>query len=159
MPTSLPLIFGDTLSAAKAMDDHLPQGIPRISVVHVLQDEAIEALNLAGGLGERLRGIFLNTPPERGGVTVELANEIRARLDLASATHVEIFVGGDLTPQTIKEFSEANSPIAGFVVSKYISEAPQHFFSAELHEVDGKAVARRGRLPGPTANSKLSLVL
>ena len=159
MPASLPLIFGDTLTAAKAMDDHLPQGIPRISLVHVLQDEAIEALSLAKGLGERLRGVFLNTPPERGGVTLELVNEIRARLDLASATHVEIFVGGALTPQIIKKFSEANSLIAGFVVSKYISEAPQHFFNAELHEVDGKSVARRGRLPGPTANSKLSLVL
>ena len=80
------------------MDDHLPQGVPRISLVHVLQDEAIEALNLAEGLGERLRGIFLNTPQERGGVTIELVNEVRARLDLALATHVEIFVGGDLNP-------------------------------------------------------------
>lgn len=159
MPTSLPLIFGDTVAAAKAMDDHLPQGVPRISIVHVLQDEAIEALNLANGLGERLRGIFLNTPIERGGVTLALVNEIRARLDLGSATHVEIFVGGDLAPTAINEFCNADSPIAGFVVSKYISEAPQHFFNAELHEVDGKPVARRGRLPGPTPNSKLSLVL
>ena len=159
MPTSLPLIFGDTVTAAKAMDDHLPQGVPRISLVHVLQDEAIEALNLAEGLGERLRGIFLNSPQERGGVTIELGNEVRARLDLASATHVEIFVGGDLTPKKIEQFSKANSPIAGYIVSKFISEAPQHFFNAELHEVDGKPVARRGRLPGPTANSKLRLVL
>ena len=81
MPHSLVLIFGDTVKAAEAFDRHMPPDVPRIVLVDTFRDEAEEALRVAHALGDRLYGIRLDTPSERGRVTAELVHEVRARLD------------------------------------------------------------------------------
>ena len=72
MPHSLVLIFGDTVKAAEAFDRDLAPDVPRIVLVDTFKDEAEEALRVAHALGDRLYGIRLDTPSERGRVTVDL---------------------------------------------------------------------------------------
>ena len=72
MPHSLVLIFGDTVEAALAFDRHLGPDVPRIVLVDTFKDEAEEALRVAHALGDRLYGIRLDTPSERGRVTADL---------------------------------------------------------------------------------------
>jgi nicotinate phosphoribosyltransferase len=97
--------------------------------VDTFRDEAEEAVGLAQSMGARLRGILLTTPPERGGVTADLVMEVRARLDLASLSHVEIFVGGEISPSHIKGFSDAGAPVNGYCVGSYIANTTPINFS------------------------------
>jgi nicotinate phosphoribosyltransferase len=72
MPHALVLIFGDTVRAAEAFDRHIDVDVPRIILVDTFKDEAEEALRVAEALGDRLWGVRLDTPSERGRVTPEL---------------------------------------------------------------------------------------
>ncbi len=159
MPHSLILVMGDTVKAVQAFDRHMPQDVPRIALVDTFKDEAEESLNVARALKDRLRGVRLDTPAERGGVTPELVKEVRSRLDLAGLKHVEIFVSGGVTPERIKGFAEAGAPVDAFGVGSYISGASLNDFTADIHEVDGKPVAKRGRIPGVTYNPRLERLL
>src|SRR4029077_15304527 len=69
MPHSLVLIFGDTVRASEAFDRDMPADVPRVVLVDTFKDEAEEALRVAQALGDRLYGIRLDTPSERGRVT------------------------------------------------------------------------------------------
>src|SRR5258708_698799 len=91
MPHAMILLFGDTVKAALAFDQHMGDDVLRIVLVDTFKDEAEESLRVAEALGKRLRGVRLDTPGERGGVTVDLVKEVRARLDLAGFDHVRIF--------------------------------------------------------------------
>jgi nicotinate phosphoribosyltransferase len=159
MPHSLPLLLGETVRAVQAFDRHMPQEVPRVALVDTFKDEAEEALNVARALGEKLRGVRLDTPPERGGVTPDLVKEVRARLDQAGFRHVEIFVSGGFTPERITQFIETGAPVSGFWVGSYISSARPNDFTADIHEIDGKPVAKRGRTPGVTVNPRLDRVM
>ena len=101
MPHSLVLIFGDTVEAALAFDRHIGPDVPRIVLVDTFKDEAEEALRVAHALGDRLYGIRLDTPSERGRVTADLVHEVRARLDQEGFQHVKIVVSGGLNPERI----------------------------------------------------------
>ena len=70
-PTRLVLIFGDTVRAAEAFDRDMPPDVPRIVLVDTFKDEAEEALRVAHALGDRLYGVRLDTPSERGRVTAD----------------------------------------------------------------------------------------
>lgn len=83
MPHALIIIFGDTVRAAEAFDRHIDPDVPRIVLVDTFKDEAEEALRVANALGDRLWGVRLDTPSERGRVTADLVKEVRARLDQA----------------------------------------------------------------------------
>lgn len=159
MPHVLPLLMGDTVKAVVAFDQHMPQEVPRVALVDTFKDEAEESLNVARALGEKLRGVRLDTPPERGGVTVDLVKEVRSRLDLAGFRHVEIFVSGGFTADKIKQFVESGAPVNGFGVGASISNARPVNFTADIHEIDGKPVAKRGRTPGVTANPRLDRIM
>src|SRR5258705_3949205 len=110
MPHSLVLIFGDTVEAARAFDRHVEPDVPRIVLVDTFKDEAEEALRVAHALGDRLYGVRLDTPSERGRVTAELVHEVRARLDQAGFDHVKITVSGGLNPGRIAYFKETGAP-------------------------------------------------
>ena len=159
MPHSLPLLLGDTVRAVQAFDRHMPQEVPRIALVDTFRDEAEEALNVARAFGERLRGVRLDTPPERGGVTPDLVKEVRARLDLVGFRHVEIIVSGGFTPERIATFVEQGAPVSSYWVGSYISSAQPNDFTADIHEIDGRPVAKRGRTPGITVNPRLDRVM
>jgi nicotinate phosphoribosyltransferase len=155
MPHSLVLIFGDTVRAAEAFDRHMPADVPRIVLVDTFRDEAEEALRVAAALGDRLFGIRLDTPAERGRVTAELVREVRARLDQAGYGHVKIIVSGGLTPDRIRYFKENGAAADSYAVGSYISGATPIDFTGDLKEIDGQPIAKRGRIPGLTPSPRL----
>ncbi|WP_271629460.1 nicotinate phosphoribosyltransferase [Caldicellulosiruptor sp. DIB 104C] len=156
IPHAAILIAGSTEDVAVAYDKVIPEDSPRIILVDTFKDEAQEALDVARTLKERLHGIRLDTPGERGGVTPELVYEVRKRLDLEGFSHVKIFVSGGLYPEKIKALSEAGADAFG--VGSYISSAPPIDMTMDIKEVDGKPVAKRGRIPGVTENKRLKRV-
>ena len=158
MPHALIIIIGDTVEATVLFDKHMPPEIPRVSLVDTFMDEAEESLRVAEALKEKLQSVRLDTPSELGGVTVELVKEVRARLDREGHTSVGIFVSGGMTPERITSFLESGAPVDGFGVGSYISGAKPIDFTADLHEVNGKPIAKRGRTPGITTNPRLKRV-
>jgi len=159
MPHALILIFGDTVEATLAFDRHMPPEVPRISLVDTFKDEAEESLRVAKALGGRLWGVRLDTPVERGRVTPGLVKEVRARLDQAGFSQVKIFVSGGVDAERIRRFAEAGAPVDGYGVGSAISGAPPIDFTADIKAVEGKPVAKRGRIPGITPNPRLRRVL
>ena len=155
MPHSLVLIFGDTVDAALAFDRHVEPEVPRIVLVDTFKDEAEEALRVAHALGDRLYGIRLDTPSERGRVTPELVHEVRARLDQAGFDHVRITVSGGLNPERIRFFKDAGAPVDSYAVGSYISGATPIDFTGDIKEIDGQPIAKRGRIPGLTDSPRL----
>jgi nicotinate phosphoribosyltransferase len=155
MPHALVLIFGDTVRAAEAFDRHIDPDVPRIVLVDTFKDEAEESLRVAEALGERLWGVRLDTPSERGRVTPDLVKEVRARLDLAGHDHVKIVVSGGLDAERIGVFKEAEAPVDSFAVGSAISDASPIDFTGDLKEIDGRPIAKRGRIPGRTENPRL----
>jgi nicotinate phosphoribosyltransferase len=158
MPHSLVLIFGDTVLAAEAFDRDLGPEVPRIVLVDTFKDEAEEALRVANALGDRLYGIRLDTPSERGRVTPELVHEVRARLDQAGYQHVKITVSGGLSPERIRFFRDAAAPVDSFAVGSHISGASPIDFTGDIKEIDGRPIAKRGRIPGRTDSPRLRRV-
>jgi len=159
MPHALIIIMGDTVTATLAFDKYMPPDVPRVSLVDTFKDEAEESLRVAQALGERLGGVRLDTPGERGQVTPDLVKEVRARLDLAGFQKIGIFVSGGLNPERIRQFVEEGAPIDGFGVGNYISGAKPVDFTADLHEIEGKPIAKRGRIPGITPNPRLKRIM
>jgi len=159
MPHALIIVIGDTVAATLAFDKHMPPQIPRVSLVDTFRDEVEESLRVAAALGERLASVRLDTPSELGGVTVDMVKEVRTKLDQAGHGHVKIFVSGGFTPERISYFKEKGAPVDGFGVGSYISGARPIDYTADLHQLDGKPIAKRGRIPGITANPRLKRVL
>jgi len=159
MPHALIIIMGDTVKATVAFDKYMPPEVPRISLVDTFKDEAEESLRVARALDGKLNSVRLDTPGERGRVTADLVKEVRARLDLAGFKEVGIFVSGGLDPERIRYFIESRAPVNGFGVGSYISGAKPIDFTADLHEVEGKPIAKRGRIPGITPNPRLKRVM
>ena len=151
--------MGDTVTTTLAFDKYTMHGVPRVSLVDTFKDEAEESLLVARALGEKLNSVRLDTPSERGKVTADLVKEVRARLDLAGFRQVGIFVSGGFNPERITHFLESGVPVDGFGVGSYISGAKPIDFTADLYEVEGKPIAKRGRIPGITPNPRLKRVL
>jgi nicotinate phosphoribosyltransferase len=113
---------------------------------------------VAHALGDRLYGIRLDTPAERGRVTPDLVTEIRARLDLEGFHHVRIVVSGGLNPDRIRYFKESGAPVDSFAVGSYISGAAPIDFTGDIKEIDGRPIAKRGRIPGRTESPRLRAI-
>jgi nicotinate phosphoribosyltransferase len=159
MPHALILIMGDTVKATIAFDKYMPSEVPRVSLVDTFKDEAEESLLVAQALGEKLNSVRLDTPKERGGVTADLVKEVRARLNLAGFNKVGIFVSGGIDPERITYFLDSGAPVDGFGIGSYISGAKPIDFTADLHEVEGKPITKRGRIPGITPNPRLKRIM
>lgn len=159
MPHALIIIMGDTATAMKAFNEHMPPEVPRIALVDTFKDEPEESIIVAQALKGKLQGVRLDTPGERGRVTADLVKETRARLDLAGFKEVKIFVSGGLDPERIRYFLDERAPVDFFGVGSYISGARPIDFTADLHDIAGKPIAKRGRIPGITPNSRLKRIL
>ncbi|MDI6823261.1 MAG: nicotinate phosphoribosyltransferase [Bacillota bacterium] len=157
IPHAAILIVGDTVEVARAYDRYMPPDAPRIILVDTFKDEAEESLRVARALGPALNGVRLDTPAERGGVTPELVQEVRQRLDQAGFRDVKIFVSGGLDPARIALLSQAGADAFG--VGSYISGSRPIDMTMDLKEVAGQPVAKRGRIPGITPGTRLQKVL
>lgn len=159
MPHALILIMGDTVAATLAFDKYMEPDVTRVSLVDTFMDETEESLRVAKALGDRLDSVRLDTPSELGGVTPELVEKVRTALDSAGYGNVKIFVSGGITPDRITGFLRSGAPVDGFGVGSYISSASPIDFTADLHEVAGKPIAKRGRTPGITPNPRLKRIM
>ncbi|MBI4789894.1 MAG: nicotinate phosphoribosyltransferase [Chloroflexi bacterium] len=158
IPHAMVLIFGDTVKALQAFDKWMPKEINRVALVDTFNDEALEAVRVAQALGDRLWGVRLDTPSERGRVTPELVKEVRARLDQAGFPNVKIVVSGGVDLERIRLFNETGAPVDAYGVGSAISGASAIDFTGDLKEIEGKAIAKRGRIPGVTENPRLRTI-
>ena len=153
VPHALFLIMGDTLPGAIAYNEIMPPAEVRTVLIDTFKDECEEALRVAEALGPDLRYIRLDTPSERGGVTPGLVREVKFRLAQAGYGHVGVVVSGGLTIERIQPLKDAGADAFG--VGSYISGAQPIDMTMDIKEVDGVAVAKRGRLPGINENPRL----
>ena len=72
---------------------------------------------------------------------------------------MDIFVTNGVNKDTIRDFVEQGAPVNGFSVDEAIGGAPPLNFDAEIHEIDGAPIARRGRMPGITPSPRLDRVM
>ncbi len=158
IPHALCLVKGDTVEATLSFDRHIRSDVRRIALVDTFKDEAEESLRVAQALRERLWGVRLDTPRERGRVTPDLVQEVRVRLDQAGFEHVKIVVSGGIDAARIQLFRERKAPVDSFGVGSAISGAPPIDFTADIKEIEGRPVAKRGRIPGLTENPRLQRV-
>jgi nicotinate phosphoribosyltransferase len=159
IPHALIIILDSTAQATLAFDKHIPPEVPRIALVDTFEDEVRESVAVAKAMRGRLEGVRLDTPSERGRVTADLVKEVRAWLDLEGFKQVKIVASGGLDPERIRYFITEGAPVDIFAVGSYISDAPPIDFTADLHEVEGKPIAKRGRMPGVTPNPRLKRVM
>ncbi|MDW7675503.1 MAG: nicotinate phosphoribosyltransferase [Bacillota bacterium] len=156
VPHAIFLVVGDTLKVAQAYDEIMPPDALRLVLVDTFKDEAEETLRIAREMNKKLDGIRLDTPSERGGVTPGLIKEIRARLDMEGFEHIQIFVSGGLTPERIPILSKAGANAFG--VGSYISGARAIDMTMDIKEINGKPIAKRGRIPGITYTDNLKQI-
>jgi len=157
VPHAAILIVGDTVETAFIYDKVMPEDSPRIILVDTFKDEAEETLRVSAALKERLHGVRLDTPAERGGVTPGLVHEIRVRLNMAGYNYVKILVSGGISAERIPLLAEAGADAFG--VGSFISAARPIDMTMDLKEIDGQPVAKRGRIPGITDNPRLKRVI
>lgn len=155
MPHAVILIVGDTVVTAKAFVEVIPKKFSRIVLVDTFKDEAEEALRVAQFLKNDLDGVRLDTPDERGGVTLALVEEVRERLRQAGFGEVKIVVSGGLNPERIALMQDK---VDIFGVGSYISGHPPIDMTMDIKEVAGQKVAKRGRIPGIIPNPRLQKV-
>ena len=158
IPHALILCMGDTVTATKAFDRLIDPAVQRIALVDTFKDEAEESLRVAEALGDRLWGIRLDTPQERGRVTPALVTEVRARLDQAGFGHVRIVVSGGIDPERIRLFKIHNAPVDSYGIGSAIAGAPPIDFTADIKAVGDEPRAKRGRIPGATLSPRLERV-
>jgi nicotinate phosphoribosyltransferase len=159
IPHALIIILGSTAKATLAFDKHMPSEVPRIALVDTFEDEVRESVTVAKAMRGKLEGVRLDTPSERGRVTADLVKEVRAWLDLEGFKDVKIVASGGVDPERIRYFIGEGAPVDIFAVGSYISDARPIDFTADLHEVEGKPIAKRGRMPGITPNPRLKRVM
>lgn len=159
IPHALIIIMDSTTKAALAFDKHMPSEVPRIALVDTFEDEVRESVTVAKAMQGKLQGVRLDTPSERGRVTADLVKEVRAWLDLEGFKDIQIVVSGGLDPERIRYFIDEGAPVDIFAVGSYISDAKPIDFTADLHEIEGKPIAKRGRMPGITTNSRLKRIM
>ena len=159
IPHALIIILDSTAKATLAFDRHMPPEVPRIALVDTFEDEVRESVTVAKAMQGRLQGVRLDTPSERGRVTADLVKEVRAWLDLEGFKEVKIVVSGGLDTERISYFINEGAPVDIFAVGSYISDAKPIDFTADLHEVEGRPIAKRGRMPGITPNPRLRRVM
>ncbi len=156
IPHAAILMIGDTVKAAQLYDEIMDHDAPRIILVDTFKDEAEEVLRVAESLCSRLEGVRLDTPSERGGVTPALVEEVRARLNLAGYRDVKIIVSGGLNPESIERLGAAGAD--SFGVGSYIAGASPINMTMDIKEIEGRPVAKRGRIPGRTEGERLKLL-
>jgi nicotinate phosphoribosyltransferase len=137
--------FGSQVAAWKAFDEIMPPEVPRVALCDTLYDEKIESLMAAEALGDKLSMIRLDTIGSRRGDMADIVREVRHELDIRGYNHVKIMVSGGLNEESIKQLTLV---VDGFGVGTYISNSPTVDLSFDIVEIEGKPIAKRGKVSG-----------
>jgi len=146
MPHALMIMFGDQVKAWRAFDEIISSDVPRVALVDTYYDEKIESIMAAEALKDRLHGVRLDTPGSRKGDFVEIIREVRWELDVRGYKNVKIFVSGGLDEETVEILGEAGAEAFG--VGTAVSNAPTVNFAMDIVGLEGRLVAKRGKLGG-----------
>jgi len=145
MPHALILMMGDTIEATKAFDEVIHPKVKRVSLIDTFNDEKFEAIRVAEAMGKKLFGIRLDTPSSRRGDFQKIIEEIRWELNLRGFGHVKIFVSGGLEEKRILSL---NPVVDAYGVGTSITNARVIDFAMDIIEIDGKPLAKRGKMSG-----------
>ncbi len=145
MPHAMILLFGDTLEAVRAFDEVIAPKVPRIALIDTFTDEKFEAIRVAEALGDKLYGVRFDTPSSRRGNFLAILKEVRWELDIRGFKNVKIFVSGGVDEELIKQLNEV---VDAYGVGTIISSAPVLDFAMDIVEIEGKPMAKRGKLSG-----------
>jgi len=146
MPHALIIVMGGLVPALKAFDEVIEPEVQRVALIDTFGDEKFEALDAAKALTDRLAAVRLDTPGSRRGNLVQILREVRWELDRAGFSHVKLFVSGGIDEEKILELNEAVD--GGYGVGTAISSATTIDFSMDIVELEGGAIAKRGKLSG-----------
>ena len=144
MPHSLIVSIGDQVKAWKSFNKYMPKDVPRIALVDTYYDEKTESIMAAEALGKDLYGVRLDTPGSRRGDLAEIIREVRWELDARGFDKVKIFVSGGLDEHSVGRYARAGAD--GFGVGSAVSSAPAVDFAMDIVEIEGRPVAKRGKL-------------
>mgnify|MGYP001610422741 FL=1 len=145
MPHALIIMFEDTVSAIKAFHEVVDKKVKRVALIDTFNDEKFEAIRVAEAMGPDLFGIRLDTPASRRGNFRRIIEEVRWELDLRGYKDVKIFVSGGIDEENI---SELNPVVDAYGIGTSISNAPVIDFAMDIMEVEGKPIAKRGKMSG-----------
>ncbi len=145
IPHSLILMVGDTVEALRAFHEIIDPKVRRVALIDTLQDEKFEALRVAEALGKDLYAIRLDTPSSRRGDFFRIIEEVRWELNLRGHGHVKIIVSGGVDEY---EILRLNPVVDAYGVGTSIANAPVLNFALDIMEIEGRAIAKRGKWSG-----------
>lgn len=147
MPHALLLCFGrgNQEAAWIAFHQAVAKDVPRVALCDTFGDEVEEVLRAVDALGSDLDSVRLDTTSSRRGDYADILREIRWELDARGYNDVEIFATGGIDATSLSELRDVAD---GFGVGSYITSAKPVEFALDIVEVDGEAIAKRGKLSG-----------
>jgi nicotinate phosphoribosyltransferase len=145
IPHSLVLMAGDTVEALRAFHEVVDPKVRRVALIDTLQDEKFEALRVAEALGKELYAVRLDTPSSRRGDFFRIIQEVRWELDLRGHRHVKIIASGGVDEY---EILKLNPLVDAYGVGTSIANAPVLNFALDIMEIEGQAIAKRGKWSG-----------
>lgn len=145
IPHALILVIGDTVEATRAFDEVAADEVPRVSLIDTFHDEKFEAIRIAEELGDAVGTLRLDTPGSRKGDFYRIFEEVRWELDRRGFEDVGLFASGGLDEDWIREL---NPLVDGYGVGGAITAAPVVDFALDIVEIEGEAVAKRGKWSG-----------
>jgi nicotinate phosphoribosyltransferase len=145
IPHALVLMIGDTVEALKAFHEVIEPKVRRVALIDTLQDEKFEAIRVAEALGKDLFAVRLDTPSSRRGDLYRIIEEVRWELTLRGFDHVKIVASGGVDEYEILRLN----PVAdSYGVGTSIANAPVLNFALDIMEIEGRAMAKRGKWSG-----------
>jgi nicotinate phosphoribosyltransferase len=145
IPHALVLMVGDTVEALRAFHEVVEPKVRRVALIDTLQDEKFEAIRVAEALGEDLFAVRLDTPSSRRGDLYRIVEEVRWELNLRGFGHVKILASGGIDEY---EILHLNPMVDGYGVGTAIANAPVLNFALDIMEIEGRAMAKRGKWSG-----------
>jgi nicotinate phosphoribosyltransferase len=145
IPHSLVLMVGDTVEALRAFHEVIDPKVRRVALIDTLQDEKFEAIRVAEALGPDLHAVRLDTPSSRRGDFYRILEEVRWELDLRGFAHVKLVASGGVDEY---EILRLNPVVDSYGVGTSLASAPVLNFALDIMEIEGRAMAKRGKWSG-----------
>ena len=145
IPHSLVLMMGDTVEALRAFNEVIDPKVRRVALIDTLQDEKFEAIRVAEALGSDLYAVRLDTPSSRRGDFYRILEEVRWELDLRGFQHVKLVASGGIDEY---EILRLNPLVDSYGVGTSLASAPVLNFALDIMEIEGRAMAKRGKWSG-----------
>jgi nicotinate phosphoribosyltransferase len=145
IPHALILMMGSTVEAVRAFHEVIEPKVKRVALIDTFNDEKFEALNVAEGAGDFLYALRLDTPASRKGDFLGILEEVRWELNLRGYGRIKLFVSGGLDEDDILKL---NPVVDGYGIGTSISNAKVVDFAMDIMEIEGKPIAKRGKMSG-----------